>query len=256
MSTDTRTVSQIEHDLQRERAELASSLEALQERISIEGITRQITEQISRHGGDIGRSAMNSVKANPLPLALTGIGLAWMMMNDVQGKHASSTANGSAATKDTGLRSDGQSMGHRAAETADDLRDRMRQGTEELSEAARARVVEARERAYRARLEVERRTGNAGRQMVELFNDQPIVAGALALALGAALGTTIPRTKAEDQALGETSDRLFEDAERIFRDEVEKAKQATGGPEGSNPAAGDGQVPADRPVQDTEMGRY
>jgi len=58
---------------------------------------------------------------------------------------------------------------------------------------------------------------------VDIFEEQPLIAGALAVALGAALGAALPRSRMEDQYLGETSDQLMNEAERIFEEE-EKQK--------------------------------
>lgn len=40
------------------------------------------------------------------------------------------------------------------------------------------------------------------------FRDQPLVGGALAFAVGAAIGAALPHTETEDEALGDTSDRM------------------------------------------------
>jgi hypothetical protein len=60
---------------------------------------------------------------------------------------------------------------------------------------------------------------------VNLFSDQPLVMGALAIAVGAAIGGLLPHTQIEDDALGATSDRLFAEAQRVFREERQKAMQ-------------------------------
>jgi len=46
------------------------------------------------------------------------------------------------------------------------------------------------------------------RQVGALFDQQPLIAGALAFAAGAALGAALPHTKQEDQLLGEQADKV------------------------------------------------
>ena len=82
MTNDTRSPEDIERDIERERAGLTSTLENLQERFSVEYVARQLTDQFRDHGGDIGRSVSDAVKRNPVALALTGVGIAWLMMGD------------------------------------------------------------------------------------------------------------------------------------------------------------------------------
>jgi hypothetical protein len=55
---------------------------------------------------------------------------------------------------------------------------------------------------------VQSQADQLSRQMTALFEQQPLVAGALAFAAGAALGASLPATKQEDQLLGEPADKL------------------------------------------------
>lgn len=82
MTNDTRSPEEIEREIEEQRSDLTSNLEGLQDKFSIDTIVRQIGDQFREHGGDMGRSISDQVKANPIPLALTGIGLAWMMFGN------------------------------------------------------------------------------------------------------------------------------------------------------------------------------
>ena len=92
MTSDTRSPEEIEREIERERAGLSSTLDDLQNRFSVETIARQFTDQFREHGGDIGRSVSDAVKRNPVALALTGVGLAWLMMGDKSGGQNHSTS--------------------------------------------------------------------------------------------------------------------------------------------------------------------
>lgn len=364
MTTDTRSPSEIEREIEQERAGLADTLENLQDRFSVETIARQFSDQFREHGGDIGRSIGDAVKRNPMALAVTGVGLAWMMLGDrspnhrhydgeydndrddrfgrsrdgaqhysrrsngvgERARHAArsystdgrmgpqpgdptkpyySGAHGSTEVPDwarpvttPGSRTassgeDGPGLAERArsgaasvssnvseaassvsesardagsavkdraqsavrdagdavssaaqsvsdsarntanaaAERAAALRDQLSEGTEAFSAEARERIVAAREKAVRA-WDTASRYGEQGRERaVDLFEENPLIAGALAVAVGAALGAALPRSKPEDRYLGAQSDHLFHEAERIFNEEKEKltevAKAAT-----------------------------
>ena len=103
------------------------------------------------------------------------------------------------------------------------LTDRLSHGTEALSEDARERVVAARRAAHEARLSAEDAMNTAGRSAVSFFEDQPLVVGALAAAVGAAIAGALPHSRVEDDAMGNSSDRLFAEAEAVFREERDKA---------------------------------
>lgn len=332
MTSDTRSPEEIERDIERERAGLRDTLGDLQDKFSVETIARQFTDQFREHGGDIGRSVSDAVKRNPVALALTGVGLAWLMMggrdndyrrgdfrhydqdryrdrldhegtrnrdealydrqtqisrtaypgNRVQplysGRYGSTrkapewartrheddgtglnqrlgqaafSADSQVSHADYGSSGNASDAGSRAADTVKDaadatreagasamenmqnlsssaadraaaLRDRLTQGTEDLTEEARKRVIDARHRAVEAREAAAEYARKGRNRAIDIFEEQPLIAGALAVALGAALGAALPRTRIEDEYLGEQSDNLIEEAERIFAEEKEK----------------------------------
>ena len=59
-----------------------------------------------------------------------------------------------------------------------------------------------------------------------LIEDQPLVAGAIAMALGAAVGGALPRSRVEDRMFGEQSDRAMETVRTLAKDQGAKV-QAT-----------------------------
>lgn len=316
MTNDSRSVHEIEREIERDRAQLTSNLEHLQNKFSVDGIVQQLGDQLREHGGEIGNAITRTVKENPAAVVLTGVGLAWMIFGQGRsgasrgdagrdsswedrraggsyGGHASSatlvtrpdprmkggtegvpawahdddddgssladraagaaasaqskaSAAGSAlhgkaaaagsAVKDAGAAAmdkaaaAGQSVRDGASSAAETarlraarLRARLAEGTENLSEEAKARVIAAREAAIDARRKAAEALASGSRQSADFYNRQPLVAGALALALGAAIGGALPRTRTEDDMLGAYSDKMMERAEAILREEQEKA---------------------------------
>ncbi|MDX5414202.1 MAG: DUF3618 domain-containing protein, partial [Rhodobacterales bacterium] len=266
--TDHRSPEEIERDLEKERAGLAEDLDDLREKFSIDTIVRQTADQIRAHSGDIGASVSRAVKENPLAIAVTGVGLAWLIFGDKSGgrsmrdhddyrdryrdrrrdnydpyaAQSSYYAGSRSSTPATGMarRSGGmhendlpawaRSVDHshhdsdhddhggpstterlagassaardRMKDTAGSmqdrakaLRERLSHGTEQLSEEGRARVLAAREKAHHARETAMARMGEGRDRAVDMFEEQPMIAGALALAVGAAIGAALPHTR-------------------------------------------------------------
>lgn len=106
------------------------------------------------------------------------------------------------------------------------FRERIAQGTEDLSEEARARVIAARERAIAAGRTLNEQAHAVQNRGADLLERQPLIVGAIAFAIGAAIGAALPRTRAEDSAFGATRDDLVAEAERIFQEEKSRAKAA------------------------------
>lgn len=141
------------------------------------------------------------------------------------GRRISDTARSTMESARRGMEERGRS----AAERAPRARGPLSHGVERMSDAARERVMAARERAMAARYQVGRAARGGWRRgrdgAMDFFEEQPLVAGALALAAGAAIAGAIPRTRTEDDWMGEESDRLIADAERVFHEELHKVER-------------------------------
>ncbi|WIJ24797.1 DUF3618 domain-containing protein [Devosia sp. RR2S18] len=71
--------------------------------------------------------------------------------------------------------------------------------------------------------------GHLGDTGLQLYRDQPLIAGALAFALGAAIASALPRTRQEDEVLGRASDsikaKLGEEASHLYEEGRAKAAE-------------------------------
>ena len=108
------------------------------------------------------------------------------------------------------------------SETASAFGSKIAAGTEMLSEEARQRVIAARRAAIAAgqttQISLRRGRQTAG----DFFAEQPLIVGALAVALGAAIGGLMPRSRFEDETFGTHRDRLVNEADRILEEEKRK----------------------------------
>jgi len=62
------------------------------------------------------------------------------------------------------------------------------------------------------------------RMIMDTFQNQPLVAGALAFAAGAALGAALPSTREEDRLVGEVADKVRSKAAEVASDVYEEGK--------------------------------
>ncbi len=76
--------------------------------------------------------------------------------------------------------------------------------------------------------EMQKQTDHLTRQIGSLFEQQPLIAGALAFAAGAALGAALPHTREEDKLVGEAGDKLRREAAHMAGDLYEKGKEQVG----------------------------
>jgi ElaB/YqjD/DUF883 family membrane-anchored ribosome-binding protein len=86
MSDEPTDANRIERDLNDTRSRLGSHLAQLQERLSPGQVVDDLMGYFrGKEGAEFGRNLLDSARANPLPVALTGIGLAWLMTSKARG---------------------------------------------------------------------------------------------------------------------------------------------------------------------------
>jgi hypothetical protein len=118
-----------------------------------------------------------------------------------------------------------------AGETAHGARQRMQRAADDtrrgFGRAGRSARRQAQDAASSARHQVRR----AGSGLAHLFEERPLLVGAIGLAIGVALGAALPTTRREDEWLGDTRDSLkhrageeLRKAERVAQRSYETAR--------------------------------
>ncbi|KQT64412.1 MULTISPECIES: DUF3618 domain-containing protein [unclassified Aureimonas] len=111
----------------------------------------------------------------------------------------------------------------------------LRDGASSLGDTARAYGHDAADAAWRAEQaavdrarwaadEARRLGSRARRTFLDTLQDEPLVIGAVALAIGAAIGASLPSTRIEDEYLGDARDNLRDQAYDYGKGAVESAR--------------------------------
>jgi ElaB/YqjD/DUF883 family membrane-anchored ribosome-binding protein len=174
------------------------------------------------------------IRDNPLPFALIGIGVAWLL--------ARSQSHGDGWSRtDEWERGDYGNAGQNADYTGDYSRfseyseyrghtaDRGRSGMSGMTGRLGDIASDVGRRA--------RRLGrNAQSRLSQKMRDNPMALGAVALAAGVLLGMMLPRTEVEDTYLGEARDSVVDSAREIAQDKVQQLSNAARDPSGDKEA--------------------
>lgn len=111
----------VERDLDQTRSRLSGHLGELQQRLT----PGQVIDDLMRYfrgkeGADFGRSLLESVRGNPLPAAITGVGLTWLMASNTRPGTAGHAAPSTSTTGKLRVYNDtlGYNQGGRDAMTA------------------------------------------------------------------------------------------------------------------------------------------
>ena len=249
-------------EIERTRADMSETANAIQRRLSPEYLKEQAKDRVREAtvsaAQEAGNGITDTIRENPVPWALTGIGLGWLLMNvrrqrtqrprlrrrpyydydpaydapyDYPPRYDERETSGSSAGREALNRTR-----DRAGETAHQARDKVG----ETAGQARDRVEQSAARARDKTGELANRTQNqasrladrtryqarrAGGGLQRMLRENPLTTGALAVGLGAAVGLAIPETRKEHEVMGEARDTVVEKAQEKAQEAQQKVQR-------------------------------
>lgn len=307
---DNKSSAQLQREVEQQRARLEDRIDGIQEKLSPGQLIDELLAYTKGGGGEFVSSLQRNVTTNPLPVALLGVSLAWLIAKPAPGpadargdrewddsinarrgygsgvdpeEYPVAIISGSSMTRvshkpdhsgthysefadEAGkkFRAASDEAGRRAGHFMDETGKRFRGFTDSagkqiehfrdeagnrLDEAsgwashswqqAQDMLAGAQDAVRRGTADGTARAAEATRAMGERVNslnhtvmnqlrDQPLIAGALAFAVGAAFGSALPHTDQEDELMGDTADavkaRAGEEAEHLYDKGRERAE--------------------------------
>jgi ElaB/YqjD/DUF883 family membrane-anchored ribosome-binding protein len=203
------------------------------------------TERAGTAVKDTSSSVAQYIRENPIPFALIGIGAGMLALSTRRreqsaydgGRNLESDAYGRSGTGDWSTTQ--SSMTDRARDVASGVAGTAREAAERAKTATSSAASSVRDAATTA--------ADATRQQLSYVSDQarqgarvasdrvkntlqdnPMALGVAALAAGALVGLTLPKTRVENEYMGEARDRLVDQAKSVASDAVEKVQRVTG----------------------------
>ncbi|MHB0859592.1 MAG: DUF3618 domain-containing protein [Anaerolineae bacterium] len=233
------TVEDIEHRLSPQRLRAEAS-EAIQE--ATIGRARDAAERIGYEAQNVGSGLMDTVRSNPIPAAMIGVGLGWLLVESRRGGKVHTYDMDMDRTRyraeHTGrrMRSKAREAQMRGRQVVDQTRERASHLVDDAQHRAGEVVGEAQQRAGQVMEQAQEKFDELGDQAQERFyrvrsrfqemmEDNPLAVGAIAVAVGAAIGMTIPETQQEHKLMGETHDRLMDRAQETAQETMQKVQR-------------------------------
>jgi hypothetical protein len=244
------STSELERDAERVRAEISDTAEHLKDKMSPGQLMDEVVNYFK--DGDTNQLLTNlkdQVRDNPLALAMVGSGLAWLMMGSGKahsrspsptnyhpsGRPVNTGASGAsrvATAYSAGESGVGSSTGDRvsgvraaAGDAASQASDVVHAATDFMAATmhdARDAVSESFTHAVDAGADYGARAKNT---FLDALEREPLVIGALGVAVGAAIGAMLPTTRTEQEYLGSASTKARHTAESALADGVDKARE-------------------------------
>lgn len=195
------------------------------------------------------------MRNNPIPLVLTLAGVTWLV--------ASSYNRRQPPGQDLQSRFARSGVGQKLHERASTARDRLHSAADSARQRFSGTSAEGEigsefdeygmsertgrfsSKLHSARDTARARVGQAQERVYNMLEEQPLVAGALAVAIGAILGTVLPSTSYENRMLGPARERALSRAQQLGEQQYENLKdtlqtQGTGASQTQSPGAESG----------------
>jgi ElaB/YqjD/DUF883 family membrane-anchored ribosome-binding protein len=237
-------------EIERTRAGMSETVDAIQERLSPENLKEQAKDRVKEatvgKAQEAGSGIVGTIKANPLPAALTGIGLGWLLMNArkssseqarYRGDRRYAYDYGHPPARDYPPRyEDVGASGTSAGQAAQRARDGVGETATQVQDKAGQLAGQAQEKAGQVASSTQDRVSNLGEQaryqaqrasggFQRMLQENPLAVGVLGVGVGAAVGLAIPETSKEHEVMGEARDNLVDKAQEKAQDAQQRVQR-------------------------------
>ena len=211
----TKTAADVEREVEASRGNLDRTVDALREKMT----PGQLFDEASRAMGGAGQQVVTKfveqAKENPMPLAVMGLGLAWLMTTS--GKSQPSAPQGYRPAQDwvsgqPGVNDRLHAAGDKVSDLVAEARDKVSGAASSMSDIKRTAVGAAGDYADRAQ-----------RSFAQILEREPLLLGAAGLLVGAAIGAALPPTEVEDRMVGRTRDKVLEKGKDLAQSGMQQA---------------------------------
>ncbi|HEY2866881.1 MAG TPA: DUF3618 domain-containing protein [Pyrinomonadaceae bacterium] len=243
----------IKAQIEETRAQMGETIDALQEKLSFSNLSEQVSDHVSNaietatntmYDATVGKAVgfmknmgdgisnsgfVRTAKENPLPLILIGLGAGMLAYGSFSGKrrYAKRYApperipNESDAYAEPGVLATAQSKLSSAGGKVTNAANTAYEGVSNAMNTAYSSASDVANRAYSKAGEL---GSMAGDTYDRYLQENPLVLGAAAFAVGAVVGLAIPSTDYEGELMGDTRDELLRKAQNTGSTLIDKTK--------------------------------
>lgn len=240
----------VEREIGRTRADITQTLDALELKLNPRHIAEMGVEMFNTNfsGGDAVNRGLAAMRANPVPVALIGIGAAWLLASNtgLTDRIARTERTGTVRRRvdkiaSTGLRAgsvatDGETapgvpLGHTGNALVDQSAESSSNGwVHQMSDMAQGALRTVRDSSGAA---INRAGAYAGDgavvvadQLNDTFERHPLLIGAIGAMAGALVAALLPLTRTEAEWVSNTREQIWRHAEEAGQQAVNRVRDA------------------------------
>lgn len=241
-SSNADDVDDIQEDVVEARVQIGQTIDAIQERLSIPVISSQIKEEVSEqissavqstkevlynatvrkvgnYMGNIAtqfrRSGLSGTVGGVLPVVLIGTGVGLMVMNRRSGSGPRARSGNGTQTGNGSAVEERNADGSKVVQAIDGVKSVASDTYQRMGSAVSSTAT---------------RLGDAASSGKEMYADyyqrNPLAVGAVAAALGVAVGVALPITEVESDALGETGASVKQKVQAVAEGAIDKVRES------------------------------
>jgi len=241
----------LEREINQTRAEMNQTLDSLERKLTAGQLLDQCLTFFGMKGTEIGSSLGRCVKDNPMPVLLTATGIGWMIFGPNQTRtavrynryaydDAEEGAEGLTAKISETMQSGATATRQQFAKTTETAKETVNTTTNKVKETADRAADALHETVNKTRDIAQSQVKQVREGFNQLLEEQPLILGAVGLAVGAMIGAAFPSTEQEDRLVGEIRDKTlnkgkelgaqaYEKGSELAKQNIERAVQATSG---------------------------
>lgn len=209
--------ARLEQEIDQQRADINHIVDALENKLSPGQLFDRMVHFGTGNGREFAQNIGNAVKANPVPALLTSVGLLWLYASRDEPAPLRRDFAGTGTDDGSGVMDRAREMGSEVSDTVsstwNQARSRVADTTSHMADTAQG-----------ARESLLHQKDRAVQGYNKLLRDNPLVLGAIGIAVGALLGAALPTTEPENRLMGEASDDLADKTKEAVRTGADKAR--------------------------------
>jgi hypothetical protein len=234
----TRSAEDVEREVEATRGNLDRTAQAIKDKMTAPQIFDEVVHGLGSTGTRMVNGLGDQVRENPVPLALIGLGLAWLVAGSIRGRDSTYEPRTFAQDSyegvdpyygeaDQAYDEGGQrrSLKDRATETLQGARARITEAVSgvadtpvgERAQALAGSAVDAADSARRA----------AQQTFTNTLDRDPLIIGALGVVVGAAIGAALPASRIENRYAGPLRDKVLDKTRTLASDGLDGVRHAT-----------------------------
>lgn len=212
---EPKSSAQVEREVETTRGNLDRTVEALKRKMTPDELIGEARHALGGAGEKLLEKVIQQARENPLPLAVTGLGLAWLLTSSAKDGKVVGEGRSFAASDSSSLKDKVGDLAGRAGEVADSLQDKAQAAVQSAGDAGQDAVAKA-----------GRYAGSMQQAIGQVIDKEPLVIGALGLFVGLAIGASLPASSLENDVVGPLHDRLMDKGRDLAKDALDQAGDA------------------------------